>query len=161
MELLELEILAADYKNRIVPDCFKSWSSKPLIIRNPDSTRPWQHVLEPLFGYVLFIYKLSSNKKINGEAFNFGPNPKNNYSVIKLIKRQELVGIITTKTENKSKFHESKLLNISSSKAKTLLGWKSVLNFSQTAEYTTKWYNNYYFNKKVCMIFQLNKLDNI
>ena len=49
-------------KNRIVPDCFKSWAaSKPLIIRNPDSTRPWQHVLEPLFGYVLFIYKLSSN----------------------------------------------------------------------------------------------------
>ena len=106
---------------------------------------------------------MSSNKKINGEAFNFGPNPKNNYSVIKLIKR---LGISwhynKTKTENKSKFHESKLLNISSSKAKRLLGWKSVLNFSQTAEYTTKWYNNYYFNKKkTCMIFQLNKLDNI
>ena len=62
------------------------------------------------------------------------------------------------KTDNKSKFHESKLLNISSRKAKKLLSWESVLNFSQTAEFTTKWYNSYYNKKENMYDFSIKQI---
>jgi len=61
--------------NRIVPDCINSWSlSKTVFLRNPMSTRPWQHVLEPLSGYIILSIKLKKDLKINGESFNFGPS---------------------------------------------------------------------------------------
>ena len=73
--------------DRLIPDCIKSWSiNKKAIIRSPNSTRPWQHVLEALGGYLLFAFKLNKNNKLHGEAFNFGPNQKLNYKVIELLK---------------------------------------------------------------------------
>ena len=73
--------------NRLVPDCVRSWSkNKKVLLRNPKSTRPWQHVLEAVWGYLLLSSKLKKNKKLHGEAFNFGPNYTKNYSVIFLIK---------------------------------------------------------------------------
>merc|ERR1711991_1059003 len=70
---------------RLVPDCAKSWSKgKQVKIRSPNSTRPWQHVLEALGGYLLLAKKLKFNKKLNGEIFNFGPNTKTNFKVINL-----------------------------------------------------------------------------
>ena len=64
-------------KDRLVPDCVKSWSkNKKAILRNPSSTRPWQHVLEAVFGYLTLSIKLKKNIKLHGEAFNFGPNNK-------------------------------------------------------------------------------------
>ena len=60
--------------NRLIPDCIKSYSKKkPAIIRNPRSTRPWQHVLEVIFGYITLAIKLYTNPKLHGEVFNFGP----------------------------------------------------------------------------------------
>ena len=59
---------------RLIPDCVKAWSqNKAVKIRSPNSTRPWQHVLEPLSGYIALSYYLKKNKKINGASFNFGP----------------------------------------------------------------------------------------
>ena len=73
--------------NRLVPDCVKSWSKSGKVkLRNPYSTRPWQHVLEAISGYLLFACKLKENKNLNGEAFNFGPNNKNNHNVLSLVK---------------------------------------------------------------------------
>ena len=76
-----------DWSNyRLVPDCFKSWAKKNTVtIRNPKSTRPWQHVLEVLYGYQLFALRLGKNNKLNGEAFNFGPNSSQDKSVINLV----------------------------------------------------------------------------
>ena len=65
----------------------KSWSKNNRVnIRNPKSTRPWQHVLEAVGGYLIFDTKLNKNKKLHCEAFNFGPNTKKSYNVISLVK---------------------------------------------------------------------------
>ena len=72
--------------NRLVPDTVKSWSSKNVIIRNPNSTRPWQHVLDPIYGYMKLALHLSKNNELHGEAFNFGPNFDQDVNVIDLIK---------------------------------------------------------------------------
>ena len=73
-------------EKRLVPDCVRAWSTnKPETVRNPESTRPWQHVLEPLGGYLLLGSKLYLDKSLNGESFNFGPNDTKNYSVKELI----------------------------------------------------------------------------
>ncbi len=67
-------------EDRLVPDCIKSWSrKKKVILRNPKSTRPWQHVLDVLNGYIKLAINLSKNNKINGEAFNFGPKIEKNF----------------------------------------------------------------------------------
>ena len=74
-------------KDRLIPDCFKSWSKgRSSIIRNPNSTRPWQHVLEVVYGYMLLANKLSKNSKLHGQVFNFGPSYKKNFKVIEILK---------------------------------------------------------------------------
>ena len=74
-------------ENRLIPDCVKAWSkNKKVLIRNPNSTRPWQHVLEAIWGYLLLAAKLKKNKKFHGQAFNFGPNYNANHNVISLVK---------------------------------------------------------------------------
>ena len=78
-------------KNRLIPDCVRSVHlHKSVIIRNPDSTRPWQHVLEALGGYMLLAINLKKNKSLNGEPFNFGPGPKNNFSVLSVFKKSKI-----------------------------------------------------------------------
>jgi len=135
---------------RIVPDCVRSWSeNKKPEIRSPLSTRPWQHVLEPLSGYLTLAYALSKDKQFNGEAFNFGPPHNQNHTV------KELVDKITTYWPNSdwidmsggnNAHHEAGLLQLNCEKALNLLGWKATLNFEETAEWTAKWYLNYYEN---------------
>jgi CDP-glucose 4,6-dehydratase len=73
-------------EDRIVPDAVRAWSAgQTLQIRNPKATRPWQHVLEPLAGYLTLAAKLSQGEKLRGEAFNFGPPSDQNYSVAELL----------------------------------------------------------------------------
>jgi len=73
--------------NRIVPDCFRSWNNtNPVKIRNPNSTRPWQHVLEPLSGYLRAGQVLAEkDSSINGEPFNIGPAAEQNHTVLELL----------------------------------------------------------------------------
>ena len=140
-------------QNRIVPDCMKSWSrSSPVIIRNPNSTRPWQHVLEAVGGYLILASKLNLNKKFHGHAFNFGPSNKNNFKVIDLIKKLSLYWYDDDKIKIKIKksnkvFFESKLLKLNSNKIKKFIKWKSVLNFEETSSLVSIWYKNFYKNK--------------
>ena len=80
-------------ENRLVPDCMKAWlKNKEVLIRNSNSTRPWQHVLEVLSGYISLAYKLNFNQKIHGQAFNFGPKNKN-YKVIEILKKIKKYGL--------------------------------------------------------------------
>jgi len=150
--------------NRIVPDCVKAWSKNQTVdIRNPRSTRPWQHVLEPLGGYIILANKLSESAELNGEAFNFGPLSDQNHTVEQLInemgKYWENVRWNDTSKENEL-FYEASLLKLNCDKALSLLGWKSKLNFGDTVEMTINWYKEFYNNPKKSMIdFSVGQIE--
>ncbi len=137
--------------NRLIPDCVKAWSKNNSVkIRNPKSTRPWQHVLEAVFAYLFMGVLLTKKKNINGEAFNFGPSYNKNYST------QEVLSYLSknwpTKTKinyfKKTNFKESNLLKLNCLKAKKKLGWSSILTFKESLSMTVKWYSEFYYNKK-------------
>jgi len=138
--------------NRIVPDCVRAWSSgTPVRIRNPRSTRPWQHVLEPLGGYLRTAQLLFEGMVIiHGEPFNFGPNADQNHTVLELLQKIAEHWKFSGDNEhfaidsNNSSFHEAGLLKLNCDKALSLLQWKPVLDFPETARFTGEWYNEYY-----------------
>ncbi len=137
--------------DRLIPDCVKSWSkNKKVRLRNPNSTRPWQHVLEALSGYLILSLKLSKNKKLNGEIFNFGPSNLKNYSVLDVVKNMKKDWKkVSWKIVKKTKTHyESNLLKLNSDKAKKNLNWKSVLTIKETINLVTTWYKAFY-NKNI------------
>ena len=148
--------------NRLIPDCVRSWSkNKKVKIRNPKSTRPWQHVLEALSGYLFLAINLEKNSKLHGEVFNFGPNNTKNYNVIFLVKlMKEKWKKISWKLvkKNKKNFYESNLLKLNSNKAKKILKWKSILTFAETIDMVTVWYKNYYFNSKNIYTTSFNQI---
>jgi len=139
-------------KNRIIPDCIKSWSkNRNAKLRNPNATRPWQHVLEAVGGYLCLAINLKNNRHLHGESFNFGPDLSKEYSVLELVKTmnnhwQNVSWQINQKSKNK--FYESELLRLNCKKAKKILKWQSILRFSETTEMVSKWYRSYYSNPK-------------
>ena len=139
-------------ESRIIPDAIISWSkNKTLKIKNPNSTRPWQHVLEPLSGYIVLAEKLKENNGLHGEAFNFGPKSDQNFTVQKVIEEISKYWIGSDWSpvkNNKNKFYESSLLKLNCDKALYMLDWKSSLGFNETIKYTAEWYKAY-FEKKV------------
>jgi len=134
--------------DRIVPDCIKAWSKKETVsIRNPESTRPWQHVLEPLSGYLLLGALIAQGKINNGEAYNFGPPAHQNYSVKVLINEMSKIWDNvkwTDASKNNSNIHEAGLLKLNCDKALSELNWVSTLNFEQTVRMTIQWYKAFY-----------------
>lgn len=135
-------------RDRIVPDLVRAWSkSESLQMKNPHSTRPWQHVLEPLSGYLNLAMQMSlgTAEGLKGEAFNFGPASE----VIKSVEELVLESIKTWKGQDykataKGTAHESRLLKLSCDKALARLEWKPVLNFPETISMTIEWYKNFY-----------------
>jgi len=135
---------------RIIPDCVRAWSeNKKPEIRSPFSTRPWQHVLEPLSGYISLGIALSKNKNLNGEAFNFGPPSHQNHTV------KALVDEIATcwagaewldKSQENTAPPEAGLLKLNCDKALHSFGWQATLNFKETAKWTGEWYKTFYEN---------------
>jgi CDP-glucose 4,6-dehydratase len=140
-------------KDRIMKDCAEAFLfNKNLIIRNPKASRPWQHVIEPLFGYLALAEKLCLDKKYIG-AWNFGPNSKNNlkvYNVVNYGKR-----ILKSKSKiliKKNKLYESEHLALNSEKSAKDLKWRTLLNAKQAIRLTLNWYKFYYnksLNKKI------------
>ena len=148
-------------KDRIVPDCMVSWSqNKKVSIRNPFSTRPWQHVLEPLAGYLLLGANLLNQKSgLHGESFNFGPAPDANYSVESLIDLLK-IGWESNEISVETNVHfenmkEAGLLKLCCDKVLSKLNWTPSLTFSETASFTSQWYHHYY--KKDKNIIELTK----
>jgi CDP-glucose 4,6-dehydratase len=138
--------------NRLIPDCVRSWSKKKkVLIRSPNSTRPWQHVLEVIYGYITLAINLNKNPSLHGEAFNLGPANNQNYkvvSVIKLMKKYwQNVSWKLYKNNNRI-FKESSLLKLNSQKAKKNLKWKSILTFKENISLVVNWYKNFYLNSK-------------
>ena len=134
--------------HRIVPDCVQSWSRNEKVeLRNPYSTRPWQHVLEPLGGYLTLGAVLSQNGGLHGEAFNFGPQAQQNHSVLELVKQMSKswpkVSWAVCEPQSSS-FYESGLLKLNCDKALHFLKWHAVLNFEETVALTADWYRTFY-----------------
>jgi CDP-glucose 4,6-dehydratase len=137
--------------DRIVTDCIKQWSNKEIVsIRRPKSTRPWQHVLEPLGGYLLLGMALTTGQTgVHGESFNFGPPANQNFCVEELIKdlakywtHSDAAKLINIE-EDKS-FYEAGLLKLNTDKALAGLGWQPILNYNETMKFTGEWYNYFY-----------------
>jgi CDP-glucose 4,6-dehydratase len=130
---------------RIVPDAVRAWSgNKHLVLRNPSATRPWQHVLEPLGGYLLTAAALDQDAIRSGETFNFGPSEQASRTVAELVSAlgSRLGGQDPLQVKyEKSDLAESGLLRLSSEKAQHLLSWQPVLGFDQTIEWTADWYS--------------------
>jgi CDP-glucose 4,6-dehydratase len=138
--------------NRIIPDCAASWAKKKTVqLRNPNATRPWQHVLEPLGGYLRLATELYESEELQGEPFNFGPPSNDTYSVLELVeemaKHWSDVKFDFIK-ENNAEMYESGLLKLNCDKALQYLNWKSVMSFRETVRLTADWYRSYYERKE-------------
>ena len=140
--------------DRIIPDIVKSINfKKKLILRNPEATRPWQHVLEPLSGYLLLGHKiLNKNLKANiVPNWNFGPKAKNckNVKYITNLVAQSWGDYnLKIKQEKRKKYHESTLLSLNIKKAKKELNWEPRLSLKDTIKLTVDWYKHFFKNKK-------------
>ena len=137
-------------QDRIIPDCVKAWSEgKTVELRKPHATRPWQHVLEPLSGYLRLAIELKNQSTVHGEAFNFGPPAKQNQSVLELVEAMALYWN-QVKWEDVSSSengpYESGLLKLNCDKALSFLNWNAVMGFEDTVRMTAEWYSNFYNN---------------
>ena len=149
-------------KDRIVVDTIKAFANnKPVEIRSPFATRPWQHVLEPLSGYLTLAKQLNENHKLNGEAFNFGPRAEQLKTVKQLVEDiakyweiQDPVRITDTQP-----FNEATLLKLNCDKAQALLSWHATLNYDQTVKLTANWYKDFYSQDVDMYGLTLNQIE--
>jgi len=133
--------------DRLIPDCIKHWrNGTTLLLRSPHSTRPWQHVLEPITGYMQLALSLHSNHLLSGESFNFGPNPSENTSVVEVVNLLStyLAGSLKYEVDNPLNIKESSLLSLDASKAKSLLDWSPALTCPDAILWTAEWYQSFY-----------------
>jgi CDP-glucose 4,6-dehydratase len=134
-------------KDRLMTDIIRNIFEKneKIILRSPNAIRPWQHVLEPLYGYILLSKQLFEEKNEFAGAWNFGPNEENFICVEDLVKNGiSYIGKGEYKIQADTKKHEANLLKLDSSKAKLKLGWKTLLNIDSTLKWTFDWYEKYY-----------------
>jgi len=151
-------------QNRIIPDCVKAWSIGTVpLIRHPNATRPWQHVLEPLSGYLwLGVNLLKKPEKFKGQSYNFGPNTKKSRPVKKLLETFDKYWPEAKWKENKKEEKaeiEPKLLKLNCDKALSHLKWHTILSFEKTIEMTADWYLKYYQKKENMYEVSLNQIE--
>ena len=136
--------------DRVVPDCMRAWSRCETVeIRNPLATRPWQHVLEPLSGYLSLAMSLKEGSSLHGEPFNFGPPAQQDHSVGELVSAMaEHWSQVRWKDVSVSHGgpHESGLLKLNCDKALHHLGWQATWDFEDTVRETVLWYKRFYEN---------------
>jgi CDP-glucose 4,6-dehydratase len=134
-------------RDRLIPDIVKALhSNKNVSIRNPAAIRPWQHVIEPLFGYLELGLKLTTDPMKYAEAYNFGPNKIDTLSVEEMVIKSISCwksGTYTIEINNNN-LHEAGLLMLDISKAKDELNWKPILSAEEAIERTINWYRGYY-----------------
>jgi len=139
--------------DRIIPDCMRSWSAGKVVeIRSPKATRPWQHVLEPLSGYLQLGERLYKDHSLNGESFNFGPKPEYNHTVQEILEDMSVRWHFENSKDayivtGDIKFYEAGLLKLNCDKALFHFKWKPTLNYKTLIEFTSDWYYEFYKNK--------------
>lgn len=150
--------------DRIVPDCMRSWSNgRKVEIRNPGATRPWQHVLEPLSGYLAIASELWNGVELNGESYNFGPPSQNNITVMELLKKLGKSWNLNESDDiyiqtGELKFHEAGLLQLNCDKALYDFKWQPTLNLEELIQFTGDWYYMYYHNQDDVIDFTKNQI---
>lgn len=151
--------------NRIVPDCMRAWSvNKEVAIRNPYSTRPWQHVLEPLSGYLCLAASLREDDHLNGESFNFGPDTGQNSTVLDILDELARNWGFDPPEEAyhyspATHFNEAGLLKLNCDKAHALLHWKAILPVSPMIRYVGQWYQQFYGKQQNMFSFSLAQIE--
>jgi CDP-glucose 4,6-dehydratase len=137
--------------DRIVPDLVRAASSHaPLMLRYPGATRPWQHVLEPLSGYLMVGWRLLQGKAAFARSWNFGPSTASNLPVVELVKEAALTWHdVTFETGCEPQPHEAGFLMLDSTLAKKELLWDTVWDFKTTVRKTIEWYKDYYGNRAI------------
>ena len=144
-------------RDRLVPDCFAAWREKRnVILRNPHSTRPWQHVLEPLSGYLsLALYSLQ-DRKPTIDSCNFGPGDGGDFPVVQLV--EALANSNPKRTwiiDTGEHLHEAPTLALSIERAKKVLGWSPRLSFKEMVTWTERGYTEHLSNLAVVVRDQI------
>jgi CDP-glucose 4,6-dehydratase len=151
-------------KYRILPDYFRSLlTNKKLILRSPNSIRPWQHIIDPLYGYLLLLMQLHKKKKFIENTWNFGPNKINNKSVsyvIGAINKEFKNSVrVINKNSNSNKYHESKILMLNSDKSKKKLNWKAKYNLAESIKLISLWHKEFLAKRNILKISQKQIID--
>ena len=146
--------------DRLIPDCVRALSKgKPIKIRNPNAIRPWQHVLEPLSGYLILAQKMWEEPTKYCEAWNFGPYEKDIATVKEIVEKViNLWGKGKYEVESDTQFHEAGLLRLDISKAMIKLGWYPKWNLDIALEKTIKWYKMFYKGKEDMLRYSLQEI---
>ncbi|HEX7859193.1 MAG TPA: CDP-glucose 4,6-dehydratase [Verrucomicrobiae bacterium] len=154
-----------DYaEDRIVPDALRAvLAGRELVMRNPAATRPWQHVLDCLHGYLILAQKLVERGKDSemASAFNFGPGPHSDFPVKRVV--DELFRVLPGKLSTGQQLagpHEAGKLNLAIDKATTLLDWTPRWHFEEIIRRTAEWYNERHFKKNPDMLeYSLRQIE--
>ena len=145
---------------RLVTDIMRDANEKkPTLLRNPYSVRPWQHVLEPLNGYLLLGRKLYEGEKDLAGSFNFGPDSTDQLDVLTVAKtlHRYWKDITFTLAKTEQKEHEAKLLRLDCAKSRDVLGWRPVWTGDEMFAKTAEWYRSFYCEGKILSQIQLNE----
>ncbi len=134
-------------EDRLIPDMVRAFAAnKPVLIRRPDAIRPWQHVLEPLSGYLALAERLYSDGAAFAEGWNFGPNDDDTLPVSRLAERLTALwgGGASWRLDGEHHPHEATYLKLDCSKARSRLGWQPRWRLERAIETTAQWYRAYY-----------------
>ncbi|PIE62658.1 MAG: CDP-glucose 4,6-dehydratase [Desulfobacter postgatei] len=144
--------------HRLIPDIVRAIHQHEKVkIRNPHSIRPWQHVLEPLSGYLLLGQKLLEGEKDFAQAWNFGPSFEENITVEEVVQTMKHIWpeMEYERAQIQDQSHEAGILKLDTSKARQHLKWKPVWDCSQAIQYTAEWYKEFYNNGSILSFDQL------
>jgi len=146
---------------RLIPDCIQSLAKKKaILIRNKNSIRPWQHVFEPLRGYLLLALRMSQEPIQFSGAWNFGPRDDSIINVETLVNKAiKIWGNGEYILDSNHYRHESSLLKLDTSKSKYELGFNPILDIDKSMELTISWYKEFYYNKINIQSFSLKQID--
>lgn len=143
-------------KDRLIPDIVRALTKdETILIRNPQSVRPWQHVLEPLFGYLLLGLKLEKQPLEFSQAYNFGPNSDNTLPVTEMVELainswgSGTYEIVKTQIQP----HEAGLLKLDISKVIAGMNWKPVMNAGESVEKTIEWYKIFHNSPNIIVAY--------
>lgn len=133
-------------EDRLIPDLVRGFQAKrPMLIRQPHAIRPWQHVLEPLHGYMLLAEKLLAGDAHSANSFNFGPGDEEPWSVERIANKLAAMwgDGATWMVDSVPEMHEAHLLRLDSSRAQAELGWRPRLGIDRALVWTLDWYRSW------------------